>query len=1319
MLESVYACIDALLHAWLLSCVHMWHMWLILFAASSDNTSVDKVFDCLNSTNMGLSDLRKLGPTKIKAIYKSGYNNLSLMRSLCPGAVEFYEKQRDYTMYPFKIRNCKNWRSVEKLRFKRRWVFGQCRDSFSFCYVVIKAPSNMTIQAHMEFLTQPTGTVIVKKANQQDKKQWRLDGGEISKTVSGSCNVKEFRHLINVQGQSRIISSTNHFYLSYENRPPLRIKFEVVKPMLDIRYTSDYSGFVKTSYLEGFGTVCDHLRAPTGHIVVVSFEWKYCEVSIQGSFTKIRSILNYSSETKIYESETAHVTVCVHLNTKKVKRFGESCFKLLFSFHSEDSVPKPLSSGLYNCSVDDYQQFQQHLHCNMKVQCEDGRDEGEHCPYQSSACPGWVPAHRKCYKLFDVRENISVQRARDTCRTYGFQMASVKTTHEAVSVAMAILLWKKFPVSGLTCGVSSHQFLYRANFVWPDKTVVYIVTNFIFKYRKGKKHVFVSYHANDLQVLTMDHFKFISFICEQILGHIHASQPVEFLRGNTSSFFFQQTGQSLVTCAAGHVTHGFLSCDQKSRCGQAVCYFVRETRNAGKVISTVQHSAETVAMYSCTGVDTEVSYSLLCDFRQDCADNSDESFCYHPPCTEFTCTNGQCVPKSKPCDTFPDCLDGSDEQGCSDNAELCGFRLGHKNKNNSFLINFDFSEPYVSVEELDMSDPCPITHYRCTRELFNCLPIFTRCNGVFDCIFQEDERDCESWTCHGLYRCRDSTVCVHADHMCDSLPQCPQRDDEWLCNMTCPLQCLCQGHALMCRQSFPAHLFPQLRYLDAGRSGMKPSDLRKNSYIVRLSLAHCSIHALSAMTFRNLKFLDLGHNKINDVLMNIFTALQNLQILILKGNPLTTITTRPSSIKQTLLRQVDLSETHLRMFDSETLSCAPGIQYINLSYSNTYSIRANFASMVPLLRELDLRGTAVNDFSSTLFLGLRDLANVYSSDYRLCCDAILSNIAPKPSCLAPQHYLSSCEDMLQSEVYRLNFWLVAVLASFANIFCFVCHYVESCVPIPYSGPVVLIMTSLQCADFCMGLYAGVISAAHETFSGQYLHYEDRWKESVACKVAAFWSLLSSEVSLFITFLLTLDHFTILLFPLTKYRFSSRSAAVACGVAWLMGIALASMPLLPGFSHFGHYGNTAVCSLLLHDMPHVSHEHYFLHTILMFNLTICFMECVILAIIYRATPKHRVLLDSDKNPGSTSVDVVMRIAVTNVTGWLSVTTVSVLTLAGVTGIVTNVFMVIMVLPLNSAVNPLLCLWHAVAFKQRQKQEKRVLHLLKCRRNCMSN
>ena len=32
---------------------------------------------------------------------------------------------------------------------------------------------------------------------------------------------------------------------------------------------------------------------------------------------------------------------------------------------------------------------------------------------------------------------------------------------------------------------------------------------------------------------------------------------------------------------------------------------------------------------------------------------------------EFTCSNGQCIPKGWFCDASEDCIDGSDEQNCS------------------------------------------------------------------------------------------------------------------------------------------------------------------------------------------------------------------------------------------------------------------------------------------------------------------------------------------------------------------------------------------------------------------------------------------------------------------------------------------------------------------------------------------------------------------------------------------------------------------------------------------------------------------------------
>lgn len=69
-------------------------------------------------------------------------------------------------------------------------------------------------------------------------------------------------------------------------------------------------------------------------------------------------------------------------------------------------------------------------------------------------------------------------------------------------------------------------------------------------------------------------------------------------------------------------------------------------------------------MFTCdSGVGT-VHYSELCDFVPDCEDRSDENFCLHVSCSQFTCSNVQCVPFAKLCDTLSDCLDQSDEEDC-------------------------------------------------------------------------------------------------------------------------------------------------------------------------------------------------------------------------------------------------------------------------------------------------------------------------------------------------------------------------------------------------------------------------------------------------------------------------------------------------------------------------------------------------------------------------------------------------------------------------------------------------------------------------------
>ncbi|PVD27174.1 hypothetical protein C0Q70_12328 [Pomacea canaliculata] len=159
-------------------------------------------------------------------------------------------------------------------------------------------------------------------------------------------------------------------------------------------------------------------------------------------------------------------------------------------------------------------------------------------------------------------------------------------------------------------------------------------------------------------------------------------------------------------------------------------------------------------------------------------------------CDGYQCQNGQCIPLDKLCDVENDCWDSSDE-----NCEQ--FQKWYVSLTNHIdppaVINFDKNGD-LTYKALSAFESCPETHFRCPPDGY-CLPVYVRCNGVYDCPDREDEANCQVYTCPGFYRCRASTVCVHIDHMCDGRPQCPQHDDELFCDLSCPLGCLCQGLA--------------------------------------------------------------------------------------------------------------------------------------------------------------------------------------------------------------------------------------------------------------------------------------------------------------------------------------------------------------------------------------------------------------------------------------------------------------------------------------------------------------------------------------------
>nr|KAG5689452.1 hypothetical protein BaRGS_026013 [Batillaria attramentaria] len=62
-----------------------------------------------------------------------------------------------------------------------------------------------------------------------------------------------------------------------------------------------------------------------------------------------------------------------------------------------------------------------------------------------------------------------------------------------------------------------------------------------------------------------------------------------------------------------------------------------------------------------------------------------------------------------------------------------------------------------TIYALGRNSTCPETHFRCPGDGY-CMPVYVRCNDVYDCPGKEDEAACDSYTCPGFYRCRKSRV---------------------------------------------------------------------------------------------------------------------------------------------------------------------------------------------------------------------------------------------------------------------------------------------------------------------------------------------------------------------------------------------------------------------------------------------------------------------------------------------------------------------------------------------------------------------------------
>ena len=602
---------------------------------------------------------------------------------------------------------------------------------------------------------------------------------------------------------------------------------------------------------------------------------------------------------------------------------------------------------------------------------------------------------------------------------------------------------------------------------------------------------------------------------------------------------------------------------------------------------------------------------------------------------------------------------------------------------------------------------CPGTHFQCPNDRF-CLPVFVICNGVWDCPDKEDEEGCEVYRCPGYYRCRSSRTCLHPDHMCDGIAHCSQRDDELLCDWDCPASCTCYGLTFLCSLVFSVDRYPQLRYLSAAGSRMTPAQLTGNAMLVYLSLADCRIVLLQLPSLPNLRTLDLSFNSIKHINVDTLSAVPSLQRLSLSNNLLSILLSfeNGSSVILSELTYLDLSKTPVKQLEPFLSDVFPKLQTFNLSRTGLSDAGEGF-SHHQRLRVLDLRGCPLTSIPHAMLQGLDQLKTVYADNYKLCCKGTLPSGFNLDRCYAPSDEIS-CGDLVHSDAYRVVLSIMAAVSMLGNLISIVFRLLR--LPNSRSSGFAILVTHLCIADLFMGVYLSIIGLADRMYMGRYLWKDMAWRHSITCTLAGFLCLLSSEVSATIICVITLDRALVLYFPFSRVRLRKGSAHLMCLCLWTGGALLAGVPLLPVTQHWHFYSQTAVCIPLPVTRQTFPGHQYSFGVIIVFNFLLFILIALGQGCVYLSVRANRMTATDSSKQGQ-SVRMARRliaIALSDLMCWFPVGVLGLLASQGypVPGEV-NVVLVILVFPINSALNPFLYTVNTLLEHRRRKREKRLL------------
>nr|XP_040149069.1 relaxin receptor 1 isoform X4 [Ictidomys tridecemlineatus] len=441
-----------------------------------------------------------------------------------------------------------------------------------------------------------------------------------------------------------------------------------------------------------------------------------------------------------------------------------------------------------------------------------------------------------------------------------------------------------------------------------------------------------------------------------------------------------------------------------------------------------------------------------------------------------------------------------------------------------------------------------------------------------------------------------------------------------------------------------------------------------------------------------LHWLDFEGNHIHNLRNLTFSSCSNLTVLVMRKNKINHLSENSFAHLQKL-DELDLGCNKIENLPPRIFKDLKELSQLNISYNPIQEIQADQFDYLVKLKSLSLEGIEISNIQQRMFRPL-NLSHIYFKKFQYC------GYAPHVrSCKPNTDGISSLENLLASIIQRVFVWVVSVVTCFGNIFVICMRpYIRS-----ENKLHAISIISLCCADCLMGIYLFVIGAFDLKFRGEYNKHAQLWRESIHCQLTGSLAILSTEVSVLLLTFLTLEKYICIVYPFRCLGPRKCRTVTVLILIWMTGFIVALIPLSNKDFFKNYYGTNGVCfPLHSEDTENIGAQIYSVTIFLGINLVAFIIIVFSYGRMFYSVHQSTVTATELRNQVKKEMILAKRfffIVFTDALCWIPIFILKFLSLLQIEIPDTiNSWVVIFILPINSALNPILYTLTTRPFKE---------------------